>query len=280
LLRSASLITTVLALIISSVIFCNHSLAKYSHNIYYNKTENLRLKKAKNRYRAYLNLGSGYSINSAQETQLGIDQTTESKFFNKKSTSLENNIIFRAEIGYMFNSYIRGGIEASFMPLSRLAVKAQVELNEDMDDQLLIGQLSSYGMMSNIYYHPIKLRNTSIFSPYIMAGAGIYINTITDLKLISVPALDSNVSTTDFLFNNSIPNFAWQAGVGNIFNLTNNLKIDIIYRFLDRGSAKSKDAFVSVPNGPFSIGTFDSEARATFKRLYSHQIMIGAIIRF
>lgn len=230
----------------------------------------------------YLSISSGFSLNSGRETSFsGINQKTYTFIASSKSTSIANNAVFQAEIGRRFDKRLRSGISLLFLPPSTLTVKA----NSNTQNDILVGHISSCIIMGNIYYHvPFEFTRQSIFSPYITSGAGLAINTLNDLKNFEVPLNEEKIATTSILFNNSTSSFAWQIGAGSVLKIYKNLDIDINYKFLDRGKAHTKNSFLEisdpeVPPLP-STGTFEDTARATFKRLYSHQIMIGAIMRF
>lgn len=230
---------------------------------------------------SYLSISSGFAINSGRETGfIGIDQDTKNVISStSKSTSVANNAIFQAEIGHRFNKEIRSGISLLFLPPSTLTVKAK----SNTQDEILIGHISSCIIMGNIYYHvPFEFARQSMIYPYVIGGAGLSINTLSDLKHFEVPLNKEGTATTSFLLNHSIPNFAWQIGAGSIFKIYKNFDLDINYKFLDRGNARTKNAFLEVADTelPFPKGTFEPDDHAAFKRLYSHQIMIGAIMRF
>lgn len=100
-------------------------------------------------------------------------------------------------------------------------------------------------------------------TPYVGAGIGWANIKIADFKDVNVPNLGvsyANSKTTN--------NFAWALHAGMSYDVNPNFTIDLAYRYVDLGDAKS--GTITAYDGS---GTFD---QLTFKDLYSHDLMLGA----
>lgn len=85
-------------------------------------------------------------------------------------------------------------------------------------------------LMLNSYY---DFKNKSKFTPYVSAGIGFarikYSRTGANEYYYWYPELNNS---------NSRNNFAWSAGVGVAYSVTDNVALDLAYRYLDMGKAE------------------------------------------
>ncbi|OTG87177.1 hypothetical protein B9T31_06100 [Acinetobacter sp. ANC 4558] len=94
--------------------------------------------------------------------------------------------------------------------------------------------LRSQSLMVNGYY---DFKNTSKFTPYVGLGIGA---TRVKNKQTEISVNDS-VSSTD-------THFTWSAGVGIAYNVTDNVALDLSYKYVDAGKFKFNNY---VPDGNF-----------------------------
>jgi len=94
--------------------------------------------------------------------------------------------------------------------------------------------LRSQSLMVNGYY---DFKNTSKFTPYVGVGIGA---TRVKNKQTEIEYNDS-VSSTD-------THFTWSAGVGVAYNVTDNVALDLSYKYVDAGKFKFNNY---VPGGNF-----------------------------
>jgi opacity protein-like surface antigen len=102
---------------------------------------------------------------------------------------------------------------------------------------LFVNELSNQSLMINTYY---DFKNTSKFTPYLSAGAGISrVKHKTFTNKIEGPDFDeANIS-----FSDTSNNFTWSAGAGVSYKMTEDLALDLAYRYVDVGEIKSKNTF-------------------------------------
>ena len=145
-----------------------------------------------------------------------INMETEAEIFSK--ANIEDSVIggsfavgfankspagtFRAEVEYNIN----GTTEEEFLKDDLLHHKVEIE---------------TQALMFNGYYN---FATGSKFSPYIGAGIG-FARVKGTLELPEFGISDSIKKT----------NFAWQAGLGISYDITNNFAIDTGYRYMDYG---------------------------------------------
>lgn len=145
-----------------------------------------------------------------------INMETEAEIFSK--ANIEDSVIggsfavgfankspsgtFRAEVEYNIN----GTTEEEFLKDDLFHHKVEVE---------------TQALMLNGYYN---FETGSKFSPYIGAGIGF-------------ARVKGTLEVPEFGISDSIKktNFAWQAGLGVSYDITNNFAIDTGYRYMDYG---------------------------------------------
>ena len=125
----------------------------------------------------------------------------------------------RAELEYTYKD------KETFSPTvnSTAAFGDGVEVPDDTDT-FFNNQLRSQSLMLNGYY---DFKNTSKFTPYVGVGVGITRakNQQTDLE-----SKDSVSSTKN--------HFTWSAGVGVAYSVTDNVALDLSYKYIDAGKFK------------------------------------------
>ncbi len=116
-------------------------------------------------------------------------------------------------------------------------------------------------LMANFYY---DFHNSSNFTPYVGAGLGlafIYADINVDLN-------NSDIHMNYASYGKNQTNFAWQVGAGVAYNFTENVAVDLAYRYVNMGymdCGTTVDAMVDV----------DVDAY-----LYAHEIMLGLRFTF
>lgn len=120
-------------------------------------------------------------------------------------------------------------------------------------------QTSNWSTMLNIYVDPFRAAglDTGAFSPYLQGGIGWARNKTEDMKF-------TNAGT---LFGDTHNDFAWQIGAGVLYSITDHLKLDLSYRYLDMGEARASNSYTA--GGPtFNVGDIDFDLKA-------HEVLLG-----
>jgi opacity protein-like surface antigen len=106
------------------------------------------------------------------------------------------------------------------------------------------GKVSSLRGFANLYLDVAGLTDgLGVFKPYLGAGIGFFRNKLADLTVTdtTVGALATNPANFDrYTLNGSTrTNFAWQVMAGTGIAVTDAITVDLGYRYVDAGKAKS-----------------------------------------
>ena len=185
----------------------------------------------------YTSLKAGISDTKFEDYKLTLAQGDESIIFKHKDAdeSIYPNI--SAAIGFDFSKVskvnARAELEytykdkATFAPNISSAIINGVEVQfPEGFPSFLVNELRTQSLMLNGYY---DFKNKSKFTPYLSAGVGV--SRIENKVSINPEAFgDSENITTDT--NN---NFTWTAGAGVAYKVTENVALDLAYRYVDAG---------------------------------------------
>ena len=162
---------------------------------------------------------------------------------------VKHNLPVRAELEYMYY----GGAEDSFTYFDKYAW-IDTKIKNEYDIQTLF---------ANFYY---DFETGTAFTPYVGGGIGL---ALIDNKG-SATLLWSSVGWYDEKYkisSNDSTNFAWNIGGGVGFDLTDNLTLDLNYRFAGLGEAETKKTDVT------SSGAILLKNKTS--NLYMHQALLS-----
>ena len=130
------------------------------------------------------------------------------------------------------------------------------------------GHHSAAVLMANAY---IDLGTWMCLTPFVGAGAGYARHTfsgVTDVGFISDGTTGFGYSQNDF----SEWKFAWAVHAGVAYNVTNNFKMELAYRYLNFGNVNT--GVIDCSNGGCSTGG-GPRAYYTFREMDSHDLKFG-----
>ena len=148
---------------------------------------------------------------------------------------------------------LRGEVELNYRSD---AEKSFTSLDVDQDPVNEKAKVSSNSIMLNIYY---DIDTGTKFSPYVGAGVG-YARLKAKYGMVDA---DGDGISMDETANN----FAWQVGAGVGYALSDNMTLDVGYRYIDYG-----DVSKTIGN---NIASIKMEADVT-----AHEFMLGARYKF
>lgn len=173
-----------------------------------------------------------------------------------------------AEASNLFRSqFTLGGALAvgyDFWSQYQLPIRAELEFamrgNNKENDSNEFGSFqykyNASTLMANFYY---DFRNESAFTPYVGAGVGLaFIGVDNKMDIGGVRIVRDDETFTNFAFN---------LGAGVAYSFTDNLAVDLGYRYLNMGYIES-------------TGTRNNIKHTTESNLYNHEIMLGARVTF
>ncbi len=156
-----------------------------------------------------------------------------------------------------YSQFTLGGALAAgydFWPMHMVPVRVDVELalrgNSEVGDSGPAGTsdmtFNTTTLLLNGYY---DFHNSTNFTPYVGAGIGFAFN------YLGVDIHDRNYDGSVDDFNT---NFAWQVGAGVAYSFTDNMAVDVSYRYLDLG-------YTEVSSGDRNVSI----------RPYNHEVGVG-----
>lgn len=162
-----------------------------------------------------------FSDGKWQSVQAG-DQTDQ--YNRSKSNTV---FAFGAALGYELNLPLR--VELEYMYRTNFEHDKKPTPNGLFDSET---DLTTHTVLANLFY---DFRNTTPFTPFLMGGIGLAVhrtdNHVTGLSYVG-DYEGSEVTRTQF---------AWNVGTGLAYELTDNLTLDMLARYVDMGKAKWKN---------------------------------------
>ena len=154
--------------------------------------------------------------------------------------------------------FIEGGIGCQLSDTFRVDVTGGYLFKASLHDPYpnsLSANLETYTGFVNMYY---DITNYGGFTPYVGGGVGVAYHELTNLTF---PAGARDGSNYDF---------AWHVTAGMSYDLSDSLKLDVAYRYMDLGEARSNSDLGHVSGaGPIAV-----------RDLHDHQIKVGLRYHF
>lgn len=190
------------------------------------------------------------------------------KFSSDYATKPDGAFVGSVGVGYMVNSKFRTDVTAIYRGQYKTSQNASSEGNSYNSKQdissvalMLSGYLMPKGFMDN---YP---RTFERLEPYLMVGVGGAVNKAGDI------VATSSTASTKRTLGNQKRNFAWQVGVGALFEVTKCLAIDAMYKYVDIGNVKTHDLI--------KVETINhGNASAIKAQLRFHEFSLGMNFKF
>ena len=194
-------------------------------------------------------LGIGASANSASIVQTPDAIAANPSYYDaaanegSHNSSLSAAGIFDLGVGYQFNNWLRfdvtgeyrGGSE--FQSLFVINDPGNTKGGATQNADFYRGNFSSFAGLFNGY---ADLGTWYGFTPYVGAGVGFARNTLYGLSNQSQNVVGGvNYISGGYASDHSQWNLAWALMAGLSFDVTQNLKLDLGYRYLDLGKFSS-----------------------------------------
>lgn len=135
----------------------------------------------------------------------------------------------RAELEYTYNDKTTFDTNAS-------SIRTHNSYTENVSTPYT-NTLTTQSLMLNGYY---DFKNQSKFTPYISAGVG--------MTRIKNNLKNTNYPDNEYSFSKSDNQFTWAAGLGIAYNLSQNVALDLSYRYIDAGKFEFKHDHSAVEN--------------------------------
>ena len=169
---------------------------------------------------------------------IGAPAGAFNSFYNP---TISASSLFDVGVGYQINNWLRMDVTGEYRGGSHFQVLEQVGVPSTSSQfaDFYRGNLSSMVGLVNGY---VDAGTWYGITPYVGAGVGVARNTlsgVTDTGFAYPGGGAPGSPTGGYLDNGSKTNFAWALMAGLDFNVTQNLKLDIGYRYLNLGKFTS-----------------------------------------
>jgi opacity protein-like surface antigen len=149
-------------------------------------------------------------------------------------------------VGYEFNSWLRFDVTGEYRTAAMFRALGSYDQGTCTVGGVTgtcfdnySGNFSAAVFMANAY---IDLGTWWCLTPYVGGGVGAAYDRIRDVQ--DIGPLPPGTVGFGYTYGDSASwNFAWNAQVGLTYNVSDNLKIDFSYRYLDMGSPSSANIF-------------------------------------
>jgi opacity protein-like surface antigen len=169
-----------------------------------------------------------------------------------------SSYVFGAGIGYRFNRWLRSDVSGHY--------RGDYGIDNSMTaggrTGAFKGDVSSVAGMFNVY---ADLVTWGLFTPYVGGGVGVARNEVDDLEVRSG-------GQTGRLEGDHNYDFAWQAGGGVGIQVLPKLLVDVGYRYVDLGKARTGTTG-TLGNAAFSGPAAEGDLRA-------HEVGVGLRLSF
>ena len=216
----------------------------------------------------YLRADLGYSSTVDDDGDL-VDASTQPE---RDTLNMSPNDGARYQIGagLKLNDYLRTDITLSYRDsLTEVGAYYDPDGLVKSGNRLNGGafKTSNWSAMLNLYVDPLRAAgiDTGAFSPYLQGGIG-WARNKTDELVFSADGTKIPGDTHNDL--------AWQVGAGVSYAITSQWKLDLSYRFIDMGEARSKSYGVQANGNQIAL-----EREARFD-LQAHEVLVGLQYQF
>lgn len=193
----------------------------------------------------YTSLKAGISDTKFEDYKVDLSVGNDSLVFKHKDADETIYPNISAAIGFDFSKVskvnARAELEYTYKDKATFAPNISSAIFNGVEEQapegfpsFLVNELRTQSLMLNGYY---DFKNKSKFTPYLSAGVGV---SRIENKVSINPEFfgDSENITTDT--NN---NFTWTAGAGIAYKVTENVALDLAYRYVDAGEIETSLSF-------------------------------------
>ncbi|HLJ71867.1 MAG TPA: outer membrane beta-barrel protein [Roseiarcus sp.] len=209
---------------------------------------------------------------------VGLPADAFNSFYNP---TISGAGLFDIGVGYQFNSWLRFDVTGEYRGGSHFQALEQVGIPSTSTQfaDFYRGSLSSYILMANGY---VDLGTWYGVTPFVGAGIGWaqnHLDGVTDTGFAYIGPGATGSPTGGFFDNGTTNNFAWALMAGLDFDVTQNLKLELGYRYLSYGTAKTGASHCfngTGAGGGFSAGSCGGSAHyISTDRLASSDFRLG-----
>lgn len=208
--------------------------------------------------------GEGWYLRGQVGVGIVAKQTLEyqrnplnSNDFAFEQNSSADTVFIGGGVGYYFNDWLRFDVTGEYRSKTQVNAFGSYTFGGGTFGDAYQGYIDSWVVLANAY---VDLGTWNCFTPFVGFGIGGAYNTLADFTDIGIGTSGRGIGR-----NSSNWSLAWALYAGVSYAVTNNLKVDLSYRYLDYGS---------VTDTIDCIGGCNPDSYK-FSNLHSHDIMLG-----
>ncbi|MDR3135672.1 MAG: outer membrane beta-barrel protein [Deltaproteobacteria bacterium] len=202
-----------------------------------------------------IDMGSKFRANLLAGASVGYD-------FSKAYT-----IPIRLELDYAYRFGTRNDWRVS--SLSILGQKLPV-------NGAFSSKISTQTLLFNLWY---DIDTGTKLTPYVGGGVGVAFVTAKDTIAFRPPLNNLPIFPVNYSFSKTKTNFAWDLGLGLAYNVSENVALDLAYRFVYVGKVSPNQTLRLITTDPGN-GGYVIPLAAENKAIYSHDITFGVRYTF
>jgi opacity protein-like surface antigen len=173
--------------------------------------------------------------------------------------------LFGLGVGYQVNNWLRFDATGEYRAKAHFHGSQVVNFGPILPDDYNASK-SEWLALANVY---LDLGTWWGITPFIGAGVGGAYNKISSFTDIGATQAGATILSTTYGADAGTWNFAWAAHAGLAYQVTRNLAIELAYRYVDLGSAKTG------PTNSFDGVTLVNGTPFQFKDITSHDLKLG-----
>jgi opacity protein-like surface antigen len=219
------------------------------------------------------------NLNLSPNPLIGLPADAFNSFYNP---SISAAALFDVGVGYQINNWLRFDVTAEYRGGSHFQALEQVGIPSQSTQfaDFYRADVSSFIGLFNGY---VDIGTWYGVTPFVGAGVGFannHLSGLTDTGFAYVGPAANGSPTGGYSSDGSKTSFAWALMTGVDFNVTQNLKLELGYRFLDYGALKSGVSHCfngTGAGGGFSVANCGGSGNflSTNRELYSQDFRLG-----
>jgi len=184
--------------------------------------------------------------------------------------SIKDTFLFGAGIGYQWNDWLRVDFTGDYRTDAKFKAVASYFNGVNQATDRFDGTHSAVVLLANVY---LDLGTWWCLTPFVgvgLGGAFHRISPVTDLTLNT-----DGLGGTAFRFSereHTQWNFTWALHAGAAYSITNNVKLEVAYRYLNMGNVQTAEVICGASGCGSGLST---RAFYSLMGLDSHDFMIG-----
>lgn len=170
---------------------------------------------------------------------------------------MEDGAVFDAGVGCAFGNGFRADLV--------LSLRTQKEISGDpAPDDPIWAPLTSHSLMANFYYD-LDFAQIAGITPYVGVGVGVAYHSMDDVTWIDPSGARQQIAGAEQL------ELAWSVMAGASYQYSDRLTLDVGYRYIDLGDARSERHVIADPT---------QDAQVLFEDIAAHEIKAGIRVNF